>query len=191
MLQEDKQTGSSEILQDDIKYEPIQEKYVRRHHTPDQIIGAKDLGVMTRNNLKNDTCLMCKVEPRSIKDDLGNEDWIKAMNEEIDQIEKNKTLTLVPKPKDKDVIGTKWAFRNKLNEKDEVIRNKERLVCKGYGQEEGIDYGETFSLVARLEGVRNFLAYATYKGFKVFQMDVKYAFLNGILEEEFWIKQPE
>ena len=85
------------------------------------------------------------------------------MNEEIEQIEKNKTWTLVPTPKDKNVIGTKWVFINKLNEDGKVSRNKERLVCKVYAQEEGVDYGETFSPVARLEGVRTLLAYATHK----------------------------
>ena len=108
--------------------------------------------------------------------------------QEINQIEKKKTWTPVPRPKDKNVIGTKWVLRNKLNEDGEVSRNKARLVCKGYAQEEGIDYGETFSPVARLEGVRTLLAYAAYKGFKVYQMDVKLAFLNGILDEEVYIE---
>ena len=90
------------------------------------------------------------------------------MNEEIEKIEKNKTWTLIPRPKDKNLIRTKWVFRNKLNEDGQVSRNKARLVCKGYSQEEGIDCGETFSLVARLEGVRTLLAYAIHKGFKVY-----------------------
>ena len=110
------------------------------------------------------------------------------MNEEIEKIEKNKIWTLVPRPKDKNVIDIKWVFRNKLNEDGKVSRNKERLVCKGYSQEEGIDYGETFSSIARLEGVRTLLAYVTHRGFKVYQMDVKFAFLNGILEEQVYIK---
>lgn len=79
------------------------------------------------------------------------------MNEVIDQIEKNKRWTLVPRPKDKNVFGTKWVFRNKLNEKGEVTRIKSRLVYKGYAQEKGIDYGETFSLVASLKGVKTIL----------------------------------
>ena len=89
------------------------------------------------------------------------------------------------------MIGIKWVFRNKLNEDRQVSRNKARLVCKGYSQEEGIDYGETFAPVARLEGVRTLLAYATRKGFKVYQMDVKSTFLNVILDEEVYIEQPE
>ena len=86
------------------------------------------------------------------------------MNEEIEQIEKNKTQTLVPRPKDKNVIGTKWVFRNKLNEDGQVSRNKARPVCKGYSQ--GVNYRETFAPVARLEGVRTLLAYVAHKGFK-------------------------
>ena len=66
------------------------------------------------------------------------------------------------------MIGTKWVFRNKLNEDGQVSRNKARLVCKYYSQEESINYGETFSTVARLEGVRTLLAYAPYRGFKVY-----------------------
>ena len=113
------------------------------------------------------------------------------MNEEIEQIEKNKTWTLVPRSKDYNVIGTKWIFINKLNEYGKFSRNKARLVCKGYSQEEGIDYGEIFSPIARLEGVRTLLAYASHKRFKVYQMDVKSAFLNEILDEEVYIEQPE
>ena len=113
------------------------------------------------------------------------------MKEEIKQIEKNKTWTLVPRPDDKNVIGTKWVYKKKLDENGEVTRNKARLVCMWYAQEEGVDYGETFAMVARLEGVRTLLTYSTYRGFKFYQMDVKSTILNGILEEEVYIEQPE
>ena len=81
------------------------------------------------------------------------------------------------------VIGTKWIFKNKFNENVQVIRNKSRLVCKGYTQIEGIEFEETFAHVERLEAIRMFLAFACYKNFKVYQMDVKLVFLNGELEE--------
>ena len=119
-----------------------------------------------------------------MKDALEDVDWSKAMKEEIKQIEKNKTWTLVLRPKDTNVIGTKWVYRNKLDENGEVTRNKERLVCKGYAQEEGIDYGETFTPITRMEGVRTLLASSSYKGFKFYQRDMKLKFLNDILEEE-------
>ena len=89
------------------------------------------------------------------------------------------------------MIGTNWVFRNKLDENGEITRNKARLVYKGYAQEEGLNYGETFAPVARMEGVRTLLACGAYKGFKVYQMDVKSAFQNGILEEEVYIEQLE
>ena len=88
------------------------------------------------------------------------------------------------------VIGTRWVFRNKLSEDDLVVRNKARLVAQGYRQEEGIDFDESFSPVARLEAIRIFLAYAAYKNFKVYQMDVKSAFLSGLLNEDVYVEQP-
>ena len=94
-------------------------------------------------------------------------------------------------PKDKNVIGTKWIFKNKLNENGEVIRNKARLVCKGYAQQEGIDFEETFAPVARLETIQMFLSLSSFQKFKVFQMDIKSAFLNGYLEEEVYIEKPD
>ena len=113
------------------------------------------------------------------------------MNEELDQIEKNNTWDMVQRPEGKNVIGSKWIFKNKLNEQGQVIRNKARLVYKGYAQIEGLDFDETFVPVARLEAIRMFLAYACHKRFKVYQMDVESAFLNGDLSEEVYMEQPE
>nr|GEZ26151.1 hypothetical protein [Tanacetum cinerariifolium] len=90
----------------------------------------------------------------------------------------------------KSVIKTKWIFKNKKDETSLVIRNKARLVAVGYSQQEGIDYDEMFALVARIEAIRVFLAYAAHKDFTVYQMDVKTAFLNGILKEEVYVGQP-
>jgi hypothetical protein len=93
------------------------------------------------------------------------------MNEESEQIEKNDTWELVPRPKDKNLIGTKWVYMNKLNKDGQVTRNKARLVCKGYAQVERVDFEETFSPVARMEAIRLFLAYACSKNIKVYRMD--------------------
>lgn len=102
--------------------EPILAKYVRRHLSQNHIIGDKSVEVMTRSKLKDNTCLISDFEPRTVQDALENEDWINAMNAEIEQIEKNNTWTLVPRSKDKNMIGTKWIFRNKLNENGELYR---------------------------------------------------------------------
>ena len=109
------------------------------------------------------------------------------MQEELNQFERQKVWKLVPRPSHKSVIGTKWVFRNKLDENCTVTRNKARLVAKGYSQQEGIDYDETFAPVARLEAIRIFLAFAAHSNFKVYQMDVKSAFLNGELDEEVYV----
>lgn len=113
------------------------------------------------------------------------------MDKELEQIEKNNTWELVPRPEDKNIIGTKWIFKNKLNENGDVIRNKARLVCKGYSQQEGIDFEESFTPVSRLEAIRMFLALFIFQKFKVFQMDMKSTFLNGDLDEEVYIEQPD
>ena len=134
---------------------------------------------------------LSQVEPTSIKEAYKDESWIKAMNEELDQIEKNQTQDLVPRPKDKNGIGTKWVSKNKMNEDGQVVRNKARLVCKGYSQVEGVDYEETFAPVVKMEAIRMFLAFASHKKLKVYQMDVKPTFLNGYLEEEVYIKKPD
>ncbi|KAK6145186.1 hypothetical protein DH2020_022006 [Rehmannia glutinosa] len=112
------------------------------------------------------------------------------MQEKLNQFERNKVWELVQRPTHQNVIGTKWVFRNKMNEEGSVVRNKARLVAKGYCQEEGIDFDETFVPVEILEAIRMFLAYAAHKNFIVYQMDVKSAFLNGLLEEEVYVEQP-
>jgi hypothetical protein len=95
-------------------------------------------------------------------------------------------LLTLPRP-----IGTKWVWKNKEGEKGEEVRNKSRLVAEGFSQKEGIDYEETFAPVARLEAIRILVAFSVAKGFKFHQMDVKSAFLNGVLEEEVYMRQPQ
>ena len=132
-----------------------------------------------------------QVEPKRATDALSDESWYLAMQEELHGFERNNIWTLVPRPKSYSVIGTKWVFKNKMNEEREVVRNKARLVAKGYSQEEGIDYDETFAPVARLEAIRLLLAFVAHMNFKLFQMDVKSAFLNGYLKELVYVEQPE
>ncbi|GJR81731.1 retrovirus-related pol polyprotein from transposon TNT 1-94 [Tanacetum coccineum] len=126
----------------------------------------------TRRQLEidGDMCMfaltMSRTEPKNIKEAIANSAWIEAMQEELHQ-------------------------KNKCDEDNIVIRNKARLVANGYGQKEGIDFKESFSLVARLEVVRLFVAYAAHKSFPVYQMDVKTTFLYGPLKEEVYVNQPD
>ncbi|GJW78698.1 putative ribonuclease H-like domain-containing protein [Tanacetum coccineum] len=116
--------------------------------------------------------------------------WVEAMQEELLQFKLQKVWILVDLHKGHRAFGTKWVYRNKKDERGIVIRNKARLVAQGHTQEEGIDYDEVFAPVARIEAIRMFLAYASYMGFMVYQMDVKSAFLYGQIEEEVYVCQP-
>ncbi|KAL8090564.1 hypothetical protein AgCh_039861 [Apium graveolens] len=164
-----------------------------KSHTPDLIIENPDAGVRTRTGTSNE-CLynsfLSQTEPKKVEEALQDADWVQAMQEELNEFERNKVWTLVPRPKNRSVVGTKWVFRNKTDSDGIITRNKARLVAKGYSQQEGIDYDETFAPVVRLEAIRIFLAYAAHKKFTIFQMDVKSAFLNGELEEEVYVEQP-
>lgn len=106
------------------------------------------------------------------------------MKEELNQYSRNDVRDLVSKPKGKHVIGTKWVFRNKLNEQGEVVRNKSRLVAQGYSQQEGIDYTETLAHISRLESIRLLISFVVNHSIILYQMDVKNAFLNGYITEE-------
>jgi hypothetical protein len=98
---------------------------------------------------------------------------------------------LVDPPHGVNVIGTKWVFKNKHEEDNEVVRNKVCLVAQWYNLVEGKDFGETFTPVAHLEAIRILLDFATFKGFKLYQIDVKSVFLNGVIQEEVFVKQPQ
>jgi len=130
------------------------------------------------------------IEPKNLKEAIIDEHWIIAMQEELNQFERNNVWELVEKLDNYPVIETKWVFRNKLDENGIVIRNKARLVAKGYNQEEGIDYEETYAPVGRLEAIRLLLAFASIMDFKLYQMDVNNAFLNGFIQEEVYVDQP-
>ncbi|KAK1697134.1 hypothetical protein QYE76_013831 [Lolium multiflorum] len=131
------------------------------------------------------------VEPLKVNDALEDPDWLIAMQEELNNFKRNDVWTLMKRPDHcRNVIDTKWVFKNKQDEHGIVIRNKARLVEQGYSQVEGVDFGETFAPVARLESICILLAFTTHYGFKLQQMDIKSAFLNGPLHEEVYVKQP-
>nr|GFA06971.1 putative ribonuclease H-like domain-containing protein [Tanacetum cinerariifolium] len=134
-------------------------------------------------------CFLSQEEPKRVHQALKDPSWIKAMQKELLQFKMQKVWVLVDLPKGKRAIGSKWAFRSKKDERRIVIRNKARLVAQVHTQEEGIDYEEVFAPVARIE-IRLFLAYASFMGFIVYQMDVKSAFLYGTIEEEVYVCQP-
>ena len=113
------------------------------------------------------------------------------MQDELLQFQRNDIWTLVPKPEGEHIIGTKWIFHNKTDAEVNVICNKACLIAQGYSQMEGVDYNETFAPVARMESIRILLALACHLKFKFYQIDVKTAFLNGILKEDVYIAQPK
>ncbi|GJT51709.1 retrovirus-related pol polyprotein from transposon TNT 1-94 [Tanacetum coccineum] len=117
--------------------------------------------------------------------------WFQAMQDEIHEFDRLEVWELVPRPVYVMVIALKWIYKVKLDEYGDVLKNKARLVAKGYRQEEGIDFEESFAPVARIEAIRIFIANAASKNMVIYQMDVKTAFLNGDLQEEVFVSQPE
>ncbi|WJX83468.1 hypothetical protein P8452_66129 [Trifolium repens] len=165
---------------------------VQKNHPKELIIGSPESGVMTRSReVVSNACFVSKVEPKNVKEALTDEFWIEAMQEELNQFKRNEVWDLVPRPEGVNIIGTKWVYRNKFDESGVVTRNKARLVAQGYSQIEGVDFDETFAPVARLESIRLLLGVACILKFKLFQMDVKSAFLNGYLNEEVYVEQPK
>ncbi|GJT32115.1 retrovirus-related pol polyprotein from transposon TNT 1-94 [Tanacetum coccineum] len=168
-----------------------------KDHPLDQVIGDPSKPVMTRQRLHTDSevCMyaltVSTIEPKNIKEAMADHSWIESMQDELNQFERLQVWELVPRPEGKNVIALKWLWKNKCDAENIVVRNKTRLVAKGYKQEEGIDFEESFAPVARLEAVRMFIAYAAHKNITIFQMDVKTAFLNGPLKEEVYVSQPE
>ncbi|GJU45094.1 retrovirus-related pol polyprotein from transposon TNT 1-94 [Tanacetum coccineum] len=163
-----------------------------RNHPLENVIGNLNQRTLRSQaqNQSNFFCFISTIEPKNVNEALTDDSWIVAMQEELNQFIANDVWELVPQPRNMTIIGTKWVFRNKLDENGIVSRNKARLVAQGYNQQEGIDYDETYAPVARLESIRILLAYACALDFKLFQMDVKSAFLNGFINEEVYVAQP-
>ncbi|GJS32796.1 putative ribonuclease H-like domain-containing protein [Tanacetum coccineum] len=194
-------------LETTMNVSPIPTTRIDKDHPKDQIIGDFNSAIQTRRMTKISdehamvcyinkqrrtnhkdyqnclfACFLSQMEPKKVIQALEDPSWIEAMQEELLQFQLQKVWTLVNLPNGKRAIGTKWVFRNKKDERGIVVRNKARLVAQGYTQEEGIDYDEVFAPVARIEAIRLFLAYASFMGFIVYQMDVKSAFLYGTIE---------
>nr|GEZ72647.1 retrovirus-related Pol polyprotein from transposon TNT 1-94 [Tanacetum cinerariifolium] len=131
------------------------------------------------------------MEPKNVKEAMTDPAWIDSMQEEILQFKRLDVWVLVPALDNISPLTLKWLFKNKHDEEQTVIRNKSRLVVRGYRQEEGIDFEESFAPVARMEAIRIFLSYAAHKLFTVFQIDVKTAFLHGSLKKDVYVCQPE
>ncbi|GJR26604.1 putative ribonuclease H-like domain-containing protein [Tanacetum coccineum] len=161
---------------------------IHKDHSLDYVIGDVQSGVLTRRMTKttNKQGFISAVNEGKTHEDLYTCLFACFLSQE----EPKKVWTLVDLPHGKRAIGTKWVYRNKKDERGIVIRNKARLVAQGYTQEEGIDYDEVFAPVARIKAIRLFLAYASFKDFVVYQMDVKSAFLYGKIEEEVYVYQP-
>jgi hypothetical protein len=113
------------------------------------------------------------------------------MQEEFENFERNQVWALVDPPRDVDIIKTKWVFKNKHGEDGEIVMNKAHLLTQGFTQVEGLDFGKTLAPVAHLETIRILLAFAISKRFKLYQMNMKSAFLNGVIHEEIYIRQPQ
>nr|GEY21203.1 retrovirus-related Pol polyprotein from transposon TNT 1-94 [Tanacetum cinerariifolium] len=168
-----------------------------KDHPLNNIISQLSRPVSTRLQL-HEQALFCyydafltSVEPKTYKEALIQYCWIEAMQEELNEFERREVWELVPRPDQVMVITLKWIYKVKLDELGGILKNKARLVARGYRQEEGIDFVESFTPVARLEAIRIFLAYAAHKNMVVYQMDVKTVFLNGNLREEVYVSQPD
>ncbi|GJS74988.1 putative ribonuclease H-like domain-containing protein, partial [Tanacetum coccineum] len=171
-----------------IQVSPIPTTRIHKDHPLDQVIGDLKSAPQIRRMLKNleahgivstiqqrtnhkdlqnylFACFLSQEEPKKVIHALKDPSWIEAMQEELLQFKLQEVWTLVDLPNGKRATGTKWVFRNKKDERGIVIKNKARLVAQGYTQEEGIDYDEVFAPVARIEAIRLFLAYASFKDF--------------------------
>nr|GEZ04664.1 Gag-Pol polyprotein [Tanacetum cinerariifolium] len=135
--------------------------------------------------------ILSKVKPKNFKSTITEDCWFQAMQDEIHEFDRLQVWELVPQPDCVMIIALKWIHKAKLDEYGDILKNKEQLVAKGYRQEEGIDFEESFASVARIEAIRIFIANAASKNMTIYQMDVKRAFLNDELKEEVYVSQPE
>jgi hypothetical protein len=196
--EEDNDQGGDEDKEDEQEIKgqrpshPRIHQAIQRDHPVNSILGDIHNGVTTRSRVAHfceHYSFVSSIEPYRVEDALRDSNWVLAMQEELNNFTRNEVRHLVPRP-NQNVVGTKWVFRNKQDDHGVVTRNKSQLVANGYSQVEGLDFDETYAPIARLESIHILLAYATYHGFKLYQMDVKSAFLNGPIKEEVYVEQP-
>ncbi|GKC69873.1 putative ribonuclease H-like domain-containing protein [Tanacetum coccineum] len=183
--EDDSKASSSDVIPTIVHTATPNSEHVNKwtkDHPLDNIIGELERPVSTRLQL-HEQALFCyydafltSVEPKNYKDALTQACWIEAMQEELHEFDRLKVWELVPRPDKVMIITLKWIYKVKLDEMGGILKNKARLVARGYRQEEGIDFEESFAPVARLDAIRIFLAYAAHMNMIVYQMDVKTAF---------------
>ncbi|GJY38944.1 retrovirus-related pol polyprotein from transposon TNT 1-94 [Tanacetum coccineum] len=188
----EKKNLKKDIVDETLEIDEIVNIKESRNHSLENVIGNLNQRTLRSQaqNQSNFFCFISTIEPNNVNEALTDDCWIVAMQEELNQFIANNVWELVPQPRNMTIIGTKWVFRNKLDENGIVSRNKARLVAQGYNQQEGIDYDETYAPVAILESIRILLVYVCALDFKLFQMDIKSAFLNGFINEEVYVAQP-
>nr|GEY68770.1 retrovirus-related Pol polyprotein from transposon TNT 1-94 [Tanacetum cinerariifolium] len=188
----EKKNLENDIVDETLEIDEIVNIKESRNHPLENVIGNLNQRTLRpqAQNQSNFFCFISTIEPNNVNESLGDESWIVAMQEELNQFIDDDIWKLVPQPKNMTIIETKWVFRNKLDENGIVSRNKARLVAQGCNQQEGIDYDETYAPVARLESIRILLAYVCALDFKLFQVDVKSAFLDGFINEEVYVVKP-
>ncbi|GKA06736.1 retrovirus-related pol polyprotein from transposon TNT 1-94 [Tanacetum coccineum] len=188
----EKKNLESDIVDETLEIDEIVNIKESRNHPLENVIGNLNQRTLRSQaqNQSNFFCFISTIEPKNVNEALGDKSWIVAMQEELNQFIANDVWELVPQPRNMTIIGTKWVFRNKLDENGVISQNKAKLVAQGYNQQKGIDYDESYAPVAILESIRILLAYACALDFKLFQMDVKSAFLNGFINEEVYVAQP-
>jgi hypothetical protein len=164
---------------------------VEKDHPVDNILADIEKGVTTRSraiNFCENYSFISSFEHFKIEDALHDPDWVVAMQDELINFKYNEVWSLIERP-NQNIVVTKWVFHNKQDEHGVLTRNKSWLVAKGYSQVEGLNFEETFAPIARLESIRMLLIYVTHHDFNVYQMDVKSAFLNGLIKEKVYVEQ--
>ena len=179
-------------IQDNIQDDTAQETQIVRRSGRIRQEPERYYGFLLIEN--GDLMLIDQDEPLTYQDAMNSpnsERWLEAMKSEMDSMFDNQVWTLVDPPEEVKPIGCKWVFKKKIDMEGNVQTYKARLVAKGFKQIHGIDYDETFSPVAMVKSLRILLAIAAYHDYEIWQMDVKTAFLNGSLEEDVYMTQPE